>query len=188
MCLLIPKTVAVAPYIVNDSGAPFRQYPEAGQEFNISIYVYFLTKNTCFCAVQTIMRSMKEGLESLMATNKAIELEPLMAKAYLRKSSACIKLEEYQIAKATLETGASLASEEARFTNVLLSVQFKRCQGHGRSCLKKQMALMLVLMQADTLKCKLIALEKMHHMNHLMLEHIAAVSYITNKNALLACL
>ncbi|KAH7520288.1 hypothetical protein FEM48_Zijuj08G0128000 [Ziziphus jujuba var. spinosa] len=75
---------------------------------------------------------------------------------FLEMCSACIKLEEYQIAK------------------------FKRCQGHGRSCLKKHMALKLVLVQADTLKCRLINLEEMHHMNHMMFEHIAVVSLHTS--------
>ncbi|KAA8533667.1 hypothetical protein F0562_031184 [Nyssa sinensis] len=34
-------------------------------------------------------------------------------------STACIKLEEYQIAKAALETGASLAPRDSRFTNLI---------------------------------------------------------------------
>lgn len=34
-------------------------------------------------------------------------------------SIACMKLEEYQTAKAALETGASLASGDSRFTNLI---------------------------------------------------------------------
>jgi hypothetical protein len=34
-------------------------------------------------------------------------------------STACMKLEEYQTAKAALETGASLAPEDQRFTNLI---------------------------------------------------------------------
>ncbi|GMP70351.1 hypothetical protein CsSME_00029232 [Camellia sinensis var. sinensis] len=57
--------------------------------------------------------------EAVSDANKAIELDPSMAKAYLRKGTACIKLEEYQTAKAALETGASLAPDDLRFTNLI---------------------------------------------------------------------
>ncbi|KAF3432919.1 hypothetical protein FNV43_RR24021 [Rhamnella rubrinervis] len=57
--------------------------------------------------------------EAVADANKAIELEPAMSKAYLRKGTACFKLEEYQTAKAALETGASLAPGESRFTNLI---------------------------------------------------------------------
>ncbi|PSS32365.1 hypothetical protein CEY00_Acc02664 [Actinidia chinensis var. chinensis] len=57
--------------------------------------------------------------EAVADANKAIELDPSMAKAYLRKGTACIKLEEYQTAKAALETGASLAPGDTRFTNLI---------------------------------------------------------------------
>ncbi|XP_066382598.1 protein SGT1 homolog [Miscanthus floridulus] len=36
-----------------------------------------------------------------------------MHKAYYRKCAACIKLEEYQTAKAAVELGSSYASEES---------------------------------------------------------------------------
>ncbi|KAE8077777.1 hypothetical protein FH972_016307 [Carpinus fangiana] len=51
--------------------------------------------------------------------SRAIELDPLLSKAYFRKGTACIKLEEYQTAKAALETGASLAPGDSRFTNLI---------------------------------------------------------------------
>ncbi|KAK4489597.1 hypothetical protein RD792_005409 [Penstemon davidsonii] len=51
--------------------------------------------------------------------NKAIELDPSMAKAYLRKGMACIKLEEYQTAKTALETGAPLAPADSRFNKLI---------------------------------------------------------------------
>ncbi|XP_018838600.1 protein SGT1 homolog [Juglans regia] len=57
--------------------------------------------------------------EAVADANKAIEMNPLLARAYLRKGSACFNLEEYQTAKAALETGASLAPEDSRFTNLL---------------------------------------------------------------------
>ncbi|KAL8557305.1 hypothetical protein ACS0TY_004658 [Phlomoides rotata] len=57
--------------------------------------------------------------EAVADANKAIELDPAMAKAYLRKGVACIKLEEYQTAKIALETGASLAPEDFRFTKFI---------------------------------------------------------------------
>ncbi|CAA3024979.1 suppressor of G2 allele of SKP1 [Olea europaea subsp. europaea] len=50
--------------------------------------------------------------------NKAIELDPSMAKAYLRKGTAFLKLEEYYSAKATLEKGSSLANDE-RFSKLI---------------------------------------------------------------------
>ncbi|GMN31901.1 hypothetical protein TIFTF001_003450 [Ficus carica] len=51
--------------------------------------------------------------------NKAIELDRSMAKAYLRKGIACLKLEEYHTAKAAFEIGASLAQNDSRFTKLL---------------------------------------------------------------------
>lgn len=51
--------------------------------------------------------------------NKAIELDRSMAKAYLRKGIACLKLEEYHTAKAAFEIGASLAQNDSRFTRLL---------------------------------------------------------------------
>ncbi|GFP91342.1 protein sgt1 homolog [Phtheirospermum japonicum] len=56
--------------------------------------------------------------EAVADANKAIELDPKIAKAYLRKGMACIKLEEYQTAKAALGIGASL-SGDSRFTNLI---------------------------------------------------------------------
>ncbi|KAL2543714.1 Protein SGT1-like protein B [Forsythia ovata] len=50
--------------------------------------------------------------------NKAIEVDPSMAKAYLRKGTAFLKLEEYYSAKAALEKGSSLA-KDARFTKLI---------------------------------------------------------------------
>ncbi|CAN4097549.1 unnamed protein product [Withania somnifera] len=63
--------------------------------------------------------------EAVTDANKAIELDPTMAKAYLRKALACIKLDEYQTAKTALETGASLAPGQARFTSLI-----KECDAH----------------------------------------------------------
>ncbi|CAI0402979.1 unnamed protein product [Linum tenue] len=52
--------------------------------------------------------------EAVSDANKAIELDASMAKPYLRKGIACMKLEEYQTAKAALDTGISLASGDSR--------------------------------------------------------------------------
>ncbi|GJN41469.1 hypothetical protein PR202_gn00849 [Eleusine coracana subsp. coracana] len=57
--------------------------------------------------------------EAVADANKAIELDPTMHKAYFRKGAACIKLEEYQTAKAALEQGSSYASGDSRFTRLL---------------------------------------------------------------------
>ncbi|KAK2654000.1 hypothetical protein Ddye_013856 [Dipteronia dyeriana] len=57
--------------------------------------------------------------EAVADASKAIELDPSMSKAYFRKATACMKLEEYQTAKAALETGASLAPGDSRFTNLI---------------------------------------------------------------------
>lgn len=57
--------------------------------------------------------------EAVADTNMAIELNPSIAKAYLRKGSACIKLEEYHTAKTALEIGASLAQDDSRFTKLI---------------------------------------------------------------------
>ncbi|XVE64298.1 hypothetical protein DITRI_Ditri07aG0089800 [Diplodiscus trichospermus] len=57
--------------------------------------------------------------EAVADANKAIELNPSMSKAYLRKAIACMKLEEYQTAKVALETGATLAPGESRFSKLI---------------------------------------------------------------------
>ncbi|KAG5133759.1 hypothetical protein JHK82_024947 [Glycine max] len=51
--------------------------------------------------------------------NKAIELNPSLPKAYLRKGTACMKLEEYETAKAALEVGASLSPDNSRFATLI---------------------------------------------------------------------
>ncbi|KAK7391315.1 hypothetical protein VNO78_19729 [Psophocarpus tetragonolobus] len=50
--------------------------------------------------------------------NKVIEFNPSHSKAYLWKGTVCIKLEEYQTAKATLEMGASLAPTDFKFSDL----------------------------------------------------------------------
>nr|XP_025699958.1 protein SGT1 homolog B isoform X2 [Arachis hypogaea] len=57
--------------------------------------------------------------EAVSDANKAIQLSPSLAKAYLRKGTACIKLEEYQTAKVALQTGASFAPDDSRFTKLI---------------------------------------------------------------------
>ncbi|XP_022853761.1 protein SGT1 homolog [Olea europaea var. sylvestris] len=57
--------------------------------------------------------------EAVSDANKAIELDPTMAKAYLRKAKACIELEEYQTAKTALESGTSLARTDSRFIDLI---------------------------------------------------------------------
>ncbi|KAL8050849.1 hypothetical protein ABFX02_06G106300 [Erythranthe guttata] len=57
--------------------------------------------------------------DAVSDANKAIELNPANTKAYLRKGVACINLEEFQTAKTALETGASLAPGDSRFTNLI---------------------------------------------------------------------
>uniref|UniRef100_A0A2P2LFL9 Protein SGT1 homolog n=1 Tax=Rhizophora mucronata TaxID=61149 RepID=A0A2P2LFL9_RHIMU len=57
--------------------------------------------------------------EAVADANRAIELDPNMAKAYLRKGIACIKLEEYCTAKAALEIGASITPADFRFIKLI---------------------------------------------------------------------
>ncbi|KAM7272291.1 hypothetical protein ACFE04_026954 [Oxalis oulophora] len=57
--------------------------------------------------------------EAVADANKAIQLDPSLSKAYFRKGVACMKLEEYQTAKAALEIGASLAPGDSRFTKLI---------------------------------------------------------------------
>ncbi|KAM7531343.1 hypothetical protein LguiB_034753 [Lonicera macranthoides] len=57
--------------------------------------------------------------DAVADASKAIELDPLIAKAYLRKGTACFKLKEYHTAKAALVTGASLLQNDSRFTKLL---------------------------------------------------------------------
>ncbi|KAJ4846409.1 Cochaperone protein [Turnera subulata] len=57
--------------------------------------------------------------EAVVDANRAIELDPTLARAYLRKGTACLKLEEYQTAKAALEAGAALSPGDSKFTNLI---------------------------------------------------------------------
>ncbi|XP_061344059.1 protein SGT1 homolog A-like [Gastrolobium bilobum] len=57
--------------------------------------------------------------EAVSDANKAIQLNPSLSKAYLRKGTACIKLEEYHTAKVALQNGASLAQDDSRFTKLI---------------------------------------------------------------------
>lgn len=57
--------------------------------------------------------------EAVADAHKATELDSSLAKAYLRKGIACIKLEEYQTAKIAFQAGAALAPEDPRFTNYI---------------------------------------------------------------------
>ncbi|MBA0794218.1 hypothetical protein Gohar_018568 [Gossypium harknessii] len=56
--------------------------------------------------------------EDVTDANKAIELDPSMSKAYLRKTLGDFSL-EYQTAKAALEAGATLAPGELRFSKLI---------------------------------------------------------------------
>lgn len=57
--------------------------------------------------------------EAVSDANKAIQLNPTLSKAYIRKGTACINLEEYHTAKVALEKGASIAPADSRFTNLI---------------------------------------------------------------------
>ncbi|XP_045814032.1 protein SGT1 homolog B-like [Trifolium pratense] len=61
--------------------------------------------------------------EAVSDANKAILLNPTLAKAYLRKGTACFNLEEYHTAKVALEKGASFAPNDSRFTNLIQQCQ-----------------------------------------------------------------
>ncbi|KAL3837658.1 hypothetical protein ACJIZ3_022249 [Penstemon smallii] len=80
-----------------------------------------LTPNSAELYVDRAQANIKlqNFTEAVDDANKAIGLDPSMAKAYLRKAMACIKLEEYQTAKTALETGASLAPGDSRFTKLI---------------------------------------------------------------------
>ncbi|XP_038987099.1 protein SGT1 homolog isoform X2 [Phoenix dactylifera] len=85
---------------------------------------------------------LKNFAEAVADANRAIELDPSLSKAYLRKGlvkfsrsmlitccqlccvscsfrTACIKLEEHQTAKAALEAGSSLAPGDSRFVQLI---------------------------------------------------------------------
>ncbi|KAL5168035.1 Protein SGT1 B [Glycine soja] len=57
--------------------------------------------------------------EAVSDANKAIQLNPSLSKAYLRKGTACIKLEEYHTAKVALQNGAAFAQDDSRFANLI---------------------------------------------------------------------
>lgn len=57
--------------------------------------------------------------EAVADANKAIELVPSMVKAYLRKGTACVKLEEYHTVKTALQAGDSHAPGDIRFAKLI---------------------------------------------------------------------
>ncbi|PKA65370.1 Protein SGT1 like [Apostasia shenzhenica] len=57
--------------------------------------------------------------EAVSDANSAIELDPSMVKAYLRKGTACLKLEEYQTAKVAFTAGLALANGDSRFLKLI---------------------------------------------------------------------
>ncbi|KAK4262816.1 hypothetical protein QN277_028324 [Acacia crassicarpa] len=57
--------------------------------------------------------------EAASDASEAIKLNPSLLKAYLRKGTACLKLEDYHAAKVALETGASLSENDSRFTKMI---------------------------------------------------------------------
>ncbi|KAL5228896.1 hypothetical protein ABZP36_017161 [Zizania latifolia] len=75
--------------------------------------------------------------EAVADANKAIELNPSMHKAYLRKGAACIKLEEYQTAKAALELGFSFASGDSRFTRLMKECDERIAEEASQAPVKK---------------------------------------------------
>ena len=57
--------------------------------------------------------------EAVSDANKSIQLNPSLPKAYLRKATACIKLQEYHTAKVALQNGAAFAQDDSRFANLI---------------------------------------------------------------------
>ncbi|ESW30529.1 hypothetical protein PHAVU_002G160300 [Phaseolus vulgaris] len=57
--------------------------------------------------------------EAVSDANKAIQLNPSLSKAYLRKGTACMKLEEYHTAKVALQNGAAFAQDDSRFSKLI---------------------------------------------------------------------
>ncbi|XP_027360017.1 protein SGT1 homolog A-like isoform X1 [Abrus precatorius] len=62
---------------------------------------------------------LKAFPEAVSDANKAIQLSPSLPKAYLRKATACIQLEEYHTAKVALQNGASFAQDDSRFIKLI---------------------------------------------------------------------
>ncbi|KAI3792368.1 hypothetical protein L2E82_06245 [Cichorium intybus] len=68
------------------------------------------------------LNNITEAIDDL---DRAIELDRLMAKAYLRKGAACIKLEKYHTAMEALLIGSSLSQNDTRFAKLI-----KECNEH----------------------------------------------------------
>ncbi|KAE9464820.1 hypothetical protein C3L33_03275, partial [Rhododendron williamsianum] len=79
----------------------------------------------------SLVAVMEIDLEAVSDASRAIELDPSIFKAYLRKGTACIKLEEYQTAKAALEAGASLAPGDSRFMNLIKECDERIAEENG---------------------------------------------------------
>eukprot|EP00245_Coleochaete_scutata_P007860 TRINITY_DN23649_c0_g1_i1.p1 TRINITY_DN23649_c0_g1~~TRINITY_DN23649_c0_g1_i1.p1 ORF type:complete len:372 (+),score=95.77 TRINITY_DN23649_c0_g1_i1:151-1266(+) len=63
--------------------------------------------------------------EAVADANKAIELDPSLPKAYLRKGIACFSLEEFETAQAAFETGARLEPSNSSFRSWINKCQAK---------------------------------------------------------------
>ncbi|CAI9093936.1 OLC1v1029549C1 [Oldenlandia corymbosa var. corymbosa] len=63
--------------------------------------------------------------EAVADANKSIELDPSIAKAYLRKGIASIKLKKFQSAKEALQLGASILPQDPRFSKFITE-----CENH----------------------------------------------------------
>ncbi|KAL4592517.1 hypothetical protein LXL04_005515 [Taraxacum kok-saghyz] len=68
------------------------------------------------------LNNFTEALDDL---DRAIELDRSMAKAYLRKGTACMKLEKYHTAMEALLVGSSLSQNDTRFAKLI-----KECNNH----------------------------------------------------------
>ncbi|RDY09747.1 Protein SGT1-like B, partial [Mucuna pruriens] len=62
---------------------------------------------------------LKAFTEAISDANKAIQLDSSLFKAYLRKGTACMKLEEYHTAKVALQNGAAFAPDDSRFAKLI---------------------------------------------------------------------
>uniref|UniRef100_A0A0C9S569 Protein SGT1 homolog n=1 Tax=Wollemia nobilis TaxID=56998 RepID=A0A0C9S569_9CONI len=72
---------------------------------------------TLFCRRAQGNIKLKNFTDAVADANRAIELDPSMAKAYLRKGVACFHLEEYQTAKAAFKAGFDLDGNSHPFNS-----------------------------------------------------------------------
>eukprot|EP00798_Chlamydomonas_sp_ICE-L_P001463 gene1463-32840_t len=95
-----------------------RAFVEEDFEDAVDLYTQALNLSPQACIYESRANAhikLEQYLDAAEDASKAIELDPSLAKAYLRKGVACFNLEEYESAKEVFEAGQKVAPENNQF-------------------------------------------------------------------------